>query len=167
MTNIFGWINLAFGLVAAAVGVVVLHGVFHRHLSSASTVRFLRWSLFASVAGLLPLTRHLAAVQLICMLSVYCSAAAIVAWLKFGLVGHSRQIFAFSVTTILYFDVIFVATRLFRTPPLFTAPLANPLPFFQLVQILFAAAFVVLGILAVRKCRIEPAKVPVAQSITC
>jgi hypothetical protein len=94
------------------------------------------------------------------MLSVYCSAAAIVAWLKFGLLGRSRRIFVLSVTAILYFDIVLVATRIFRNPPLFTVPIAQPLPFLQVVQIVFAAAFIGLGILAVRKCRIEPARVP-------
>lgn len=160
MLNIFGWITLAFGLFAALAGGIALRGIFMRTLSSRSTVRFFRWSLVASLAGLMPLTRHLTPLQQICIASVYCSAAAIVAWLKFGLVGRSRRIFALSVTAVLYFDIVFVATRIFRNPPLFTAPLADPLPFFQLAQILFAAAFIVLGILAVRKCRIEPARVP-------
>ena len=158
--NLFGWINLAFGLLAALAGLIVLRGVFRRTLSSASTVRFLRWSLVASLAGLMPLTRHLMPVQQTCMASVYCTGTAIIAWLKFGLVGRSRRIFAVCVTGILYFDMVFVATRLFRNPPLFTAPLANPLPLFQVAEILFAAAFIVLGILAVRKCRIEPVRMP-------
>ena len=156
--NVLAWINLVFGVVAAFAGVIVLRGVFHRPLSSASTVRFFRWSLVASLAGLMPFTRHLTPVQQICMLSVYCSAAAIVAWFKFGLVGRSRRIFALSVTAVLYFDIVLVATRLFRDPPLFTVPLVNPLPLFQLIQVLFAAAFIVLGILAVRNCR--PGGVP-------
>ena len=160
MMNVFGWVNLAFGLLGAVAGVIMLRGIFQRSLSSASAVRFLRWSLVASLAGLLPLTRHLTPIQQTCMVSVYCSGAAIIAWLKFGLVGRSRRIFAGCVMGILYFDVVFVATRLFRNPPLFTAPLANPLPFFQFVQILFAVTFIVLGILAVRKCRIEPAEMP-------
>jgi hypothetical protein len=160
MLNFFGWMNLAFGFLAALAGAIVLRGIFHRKLSSASTVRFLRWSLFASLAGLMPLTRHLTPVQQICMVSVYCSGAAIVAWLRFGLVGRSRWIFALSVTAVLYLDIVFVATRIFRNPPLLTARLAQPLPFFQIVQILFAAAFIVLGVLALKKCRIEPAKVP-------
>jgi hypothetical protein len=160
IVKLFGWINLAFGVLAAFAGVIVMRGVFQRKLSSASTVRFLTWSLVASLAGLMPLSRHLTPVQQTSMVSVYCSAAAIIAWLQFGLVGRSRLIFALSVTGVLYFDLVFVATRLFRNPPLFTAPLANPLPFFQLVQILFAAAFIVLGILAVRKCRIELTRMP-------
>jgi len=160
MMILFGWINLAFGLLAAFAGVIVMRGVFSRTLSSASTVRFLRWSLLASLAGLMPMTRHLTPVQQTCIVSVYCSGAAIVAWLKFGLVGSSRRVFALSVTGVLYFDLVFVATRLFRNPPLFTAHLASPLPFFQFVQILFAAAFIVLGFIALRKCRIEPARMP-------
>jgi hypothetical protein len=160
MLNIFGWISVALGFFAALAGGIVLRGIFLRTLNSASTVRFLRWSLVASLAGLLPLTRHLMPIQQICIVSVYCSAAAIVAWLKFGLVGRSRRIFALFVTAVLYIDVVLVATRIFRNPPLFTAPLARPLPFFQVVQIVFAAAVIVLGILAVRKCRIEPAGVP-------
>jgi hypothetical protein len=160
LLNIFGWISVALGFLAALAGGIVLRGIFLRTLSSASTVRFLRWSLLASLAGLMPLTRHLTPVQQVCILSVYCSAGAIVAWLKFGLVGRSRRIFALFVTAVLYIDVVLVATRIFRNPPLFTAPLARPLPFFQVVQIVFAAAVIVLGILAVRKCRIEPAGVP-------
>ena len=160
MTNLFGWINFAFGLLAAFAGVIVLRGVFHGPLSSASTVRFFRWSLVASVAGLLPLTRHLTPVQQIGMLSVYCSVASIIAWLKFGLVGRWGGIFAVAVTAVLYLNFVFVATHLFRNPPLFTTPLVNPLPLFQLVQILFAAAFIVLGILAVRSCRLRPPGVP-------
>ena len=158
--NLFRWINVAFGLLAAFAGVIVLRGVFGRSLSCASTVRFFRWSLVASLAGLMPLTRHLMPLQEICIVSVYCSAAAIVAWRKFGLVGRSRRIFAASVTAVLYFDVVFVCTRIFRNAPLFTAPLVQPLPFFQFVQIVFASGFIVLGILAIRKCRIEPDRVP-------
>lgn len=154
MLNILGWVNVGFGLVAALAGIAVLRGVFHRALSSASTVRFLKLSLIASLAGLMPMARHLAPLQQICMVSVYCSAAAIVAWLRFGLLGRSRRIFAVSVTAVLYFDLVFVFTRIFRNPPLFTAPLELPLPFFQLLQILFAAGFLVLGSLAVMKCHI-------------
>jgi hypothetical protein len=150
--NVFGLINFAFGLFATLAGLIVLGGVFHRRLSSKSTVRFLRWSLIASLAGLMPLTRHLMPVQQISIVSVYCSGAAIVAWRKFGLVGSSRPIFALSVTAVLYFDVVFVATRLFRNPPLFTA-LGQPLSLLQLVQVLFAAAFIVVAISVLHEFR--------------
>ncbi len=158
--NIFGWINGAFGFFAALAGVIVLRGVFHRRLSSASTVRFLRWSLIASLAGLMPPTRHLAPVQQICILSVYCSGAAIVAWLRFDLLGRWRRIFALSVTAVLYFDFASISANLFKRSLLFTPSTAPSLSLFQLVQILFATGFIVLGILAVKRCQIQPSKLP-------
>ncbi len=157
--GIFGWINVAFGVLAALAGMIVLRGVFHRTLSSTSTIRFLQLSLLASVAGLMPLAHHLTPLQQICMVSIYCSGAATIAWLKFGLLGRSRRVFAASVTAVLYFDLVYVFTGLFGNSPLFTARLAQPLPFSQFAQILFAAGFVVLGILAVKKCRIKPASI--------
>jgi hypothetical protein len=160
MLDIFGWVNVAFGLLAAVGGVIVLHGLFHRPLSSRSTVRFLLLSLIASLAGLMPFTRHLAPLQQICIASVYCSATAIAAWLKFKLAGRWRLIFALSVTALLYLDVVFVATWLFRTPPLLTAPVTMPVPGFQVAQILFASAFIVLGIVAAKGCSIKRAGVP-------
>ena len=159
--NVFGWISVAFGIFAALVGVSVLRGVFHRRLSSASTVRFLRWSLIASLAGLMPLTRHLTPVQQISILSVYCSGAAILAWHKFGLLGRWRRIFALSVTAVLYFDFAVVFAGLFRKSLLFIPAIADSFSSFQLVQFVFAAVFIVLGVMAVRKCRIEPAGLPV------
>ncbi len=158
--NIFGWINVAFGFIAAFAGVIVLRGVFHKTLSSASTVRFLRWSLIASLAGLMPLTRHLSPVQQICILSVYCSGAAIFAWLKFGLLGRWRAIFALSVTAVLYFDFASVSANLFRNSFLFTPSTAPSLSLFELVQVLFAAGFIVLGILAAKRSQILPSKLP-------
>ena len=153
--SVFAWVNVGFGLLAAVAGFIVLRGVFHRRLSSASTIRFLILSLLASLAGLMPLARDLSPLQQVCMVSVYCSAAATIAWLKFGLLGRSRRLFAVSVTAILYFDLVYVFTCMFRNPPLFTMRLAQPLPFFQFAQIVFAAGFVVLGGLAVRNCGME------------
>jgi hypothetical protein len=156
--QIFGWINLAFGLLSALAGVIVLRGVFRRTLSSASAIRFLRWSLFASLAGLMPLTHHLTPIQQICMFSVYCSGIAVIAWLKFGLIGQWRRIFALAVTAVLYVDITLVFIRLFRSSPLFIASIAPSFPSFQLVQSILLAAFIVLGIVAVRKCGVEPAR---------
>lgn len=150
--GVFGWVNVGFGLLAALAGIIVLRGVFHRRLSSACTIRFLKLSLLASLAGLMPLARHLSPLQQISMVSVYCSAAAAIAWLKFGLLGRSRRVFAVSVTAILYFDLVYVFTCMFRNPPLFTTRLAQPLPFFQLAQMAFAAGFIVLAALAVKTC---------------
>lgn len=164
--NIFSWANLAFALLAVTAGFAVLGGVFHTRLSRASTLRFLMLSLLASLAGLMPLARHISPIQIVCMVSTYCSAAAVVAWLKFGLMGRSRRVFAFSITAVLYFDFIFVFTWIFGNPPLFTVPLAQPVPFLQWLQIVFAAGFAVLCALAVKRCGSGPIAVPALGKFT-
>jgi len=82
--NFFEWITLTFALLVALAGGMVLRGVFLGTLSSRATVRFLRLSLVASLAGLMPLTRHLTPVQPICILSVYCSAHPTLAAIPHG-----------------------------------------------------------------------------------
>jgi len=150
--KIFGWINIAFALLAMASGAIVMRGLLKSTLSSKSTVRFLKFSLIASLAGLLPITRHLAPIQGICMVSVYCSAIAIVAWLKFHLAGHWRPAFALFGTIVLYLNVVSVSIQLFGLDPV-----AQSLTVFPMVQFFLAAIFTVLAMLAVERCHAVPA----------
>ena len=68
--KIVEWIQVVLGLLAIVSGAIVLRGVLSVALSGHRVVRFLECSLVASLAGLLPLTRHLSPIQGICMLSV-------------------------------------------------------------------------------------------------
>jgi hypothetical protein len=134
--RIFEWIQVALGLLAIGSGATVLRGVLKVTLSGHRVVRFLECSLVASLACLLPLTRHLLPIQGICMLSVYCAGVAVLAWRKFHLAGLWRAIFAFSIVAVLYLDVVSVSMRLFNH--------------FEIAQLLFALAFVALGVLSIR-----------------
>jgi len=112
--TILGWIQVLFGLLAIGSGALVLHGILKVELPTNRVVRFLRYSLIASVAGLLPLTPHFSPIQGICVLSVYCAGVVVLAWLKFRLVGLWRSVFAFSMVGVLYLNVAFVSIRMFR-----------------------------------------------------
>src|SRR5208282_5751839 len=100
----FGWIHILLGLLAIGSGAIVLHGVLKVELSRNRVTQFLRYSLVASVAGLLPLTPHLSPIQGICMLSVYCAGAVVLAWRKFRLAGLWRPVFAFFLVAVLYLN---------------------------------------------------------------
>jgi hypothetical protein len=156
--KILVWINLAFGVLATGYGTLVVRGVLRRSLRGKWPTRFLACSLLASLAGLLPFTLHLAPIQQICMVTVYCTAVAIAAWLKFHLFGIWRPVFALSVTAVLYLDVVSWAVQLFTNSRLFATALAGPLSAFHVIQFVFAALFVVLGVLAVKKCHAEPTR---------
>ena len=153
--KILGWIHVVLGLLAIGSGAIVLHGVLKVALSCNQVVRFLRCSLLASVAGLLPLTRHPSPIQGICMLSVYCVGAVVLAWRKFHLVGLWRPVFAFLIVAVLYLNVLSVSIRLFAHPALFAMASTESGPCLEIAQFLFASVFTVLGVLAVRMCHAQ------------
>jgi hypothetical protein len=153
--KILGWIQVVLGLLAIGSGAVVLPGVLRVALSSNRVVRFLRYSLIASLAGLLPLDHYLSPIQGICILSVYCSAAVILAWRKFRLAGLWRPVFAFFVVAVLYLNVASVSIRLFNHSPLFAMASTESGSRFEIVQFCFASVFAVLAVLAVRMCHAQ------------
>jgi hypothetical protein len=156
--NLMIWINGVFGVLATVYGVVVVRGVLRGSLRAKWPTRFLACTLLECLAGLLPLARHLAPIQDICMLTVYCSAAAIAAWLRFHLFGLWRSVFVVSVTTVLYLDFVTGSIQLFRVVRLFTSAVEGPFPAFPVLQFALAAVFAVLGVLAVRRCQAEPTR---------
>jgi len=153
--NVLGWIQVVLGLLAIGAGAIVLRGVLRVALSGRRVVRFLEYSLIASLAGLLPLTGHLSPIQKICMLSVYCSGAIVLAWRRFHLAGLWRPVFAFMIVAVLYLNVASVSTQLFNHSPLFAMTVTEPGSLFGIVQFFLASAFAVLGVLAVRMCRAQ------------
>jgi hypothetical protein len=154
--NTLVWINFAFGVLAVVYGAIVLRGVLRGTLRFKWPTRFLACSLLASLVGLLPFTFRLAPIQQICMLTVYCSAVAIVAWLKFHLIGIWRPVFACAVTAVLYLDVLAGSVQMFANSRLFATALAGRFSALQLIQFAFTVLFGVLGVLVVRKCHAEP-----------
>jgi hypothetical protein len=158
--NILGGIQVVFGLLAVGYGVIVMRGVLRISLSGERARRFLRYSLIASVAGLLPLSHHLSLNQGICMLSVYSSAVVVLACLKFHLAGLWRTVFAFSITVVLYLNVVSLLIQLFNRPHFFATATSGAYSVLEITQFLLAAFFAVLEVLAVRKCHVEPARSP-------
>jgi hypothetical protein len=153
--KIVEWIQVALGLLAIVSGAIVLRGVLSVALSGHRVVRFLECSLVASLAGLLPLTRHLSPIQGICMLSVYCAGAVVLAWRKFRLAGLWRPVFAFSIVAVLYLNVVSVSIRLFTHSAQFAMASTETGSRFEIVQFFFASVFAVLGVLAMRVCHAQ------------
>lgn len=153
--KILAGIHIVLALLAIGSGALVLDGVLKVALSSYRVVRFLRFSLLASVAGLLPLTRHPAAMQRICMLSVYCAGAVFLAWRKFHLAGLWRPIFALSIVVVLYLNLVSMLIRSFNYYPLLAMASTESISRFEIAQFCLASVFAVLGVLAVRICHAQ------------
>ena len=153
--KIVEWIQVVLGLLAIVSGAIVLRGVLSVALSGHRVVRFLECSLVASLAGLLPLTRHLSPIQGICMLSVYCAGAVVLAWRKFRLAGLWCPVFAFSIVAVLYLNVVSLSIRLFRYSAQFAMASTESGSHFEIAQFFFASVFAVLGVLAMRVCHAQ------------
>lgn len=147
-----GWIQVLLGLLAIGSGAIVLYGLLKFELTRNRVVRFLRYSLIASVAGLLPITPHFAPDQGICMLSVYCAGVVVLAWRKFRLNGLWRPAFAFSIVAVLYLNVTSVSIRLFEYSPMLILSSVESESLFRIVQYTFASVFAMLAVRAVRMC---------------
>ena len=156
--RIIEWIQVLLDLLAIGSGAMVMRGILRVALSGHRVVRFLECSLIASAAGFLPLTPHLAPIQGICMLSVYCSGVVVLAWRKFFLAGLWRPVFAFSLVAVLYLDVVSVSILLFRHNPLFAMASSESSSCFGIAQLFFASVFTVLGVLAVKMCHVQRAQ---------
>jgi hypothetical protein len=150
--EILGWIQVVLGLLAISSGAIVLRGVLSVALSGNRVVWFLRYSLIAALVGLLPLTRHLSPMAEVCMLSVYCAGAGVLACCKFRLAGLWRPVFAFSIVAVLYLNIVSVSIRLFKHSSLFAMASTESLSPFRIAQFCLASVFAVLGVLAVRTC---------------
>jgi hypothetical protein len=155
--KMLGWIHVVLGLLAIGSGAIVMRGILRVALSGDRVVRFLRYSLLASLTGLLPLPPQLSPIQVICMLSVYCSGAVVLAWRKFHLAGLWRPVFAFFIVAVLYLNIVSVAMRLFEHSALFAMASTASGQILEIAQFLFASVFTVLGVLAVRMCHAQRA----------
>lgn len=153
--NILGGIQVVLGMLAIGSGAIVLRGVLRDALSGNRVAWFLRYSLIAGMVGLLPLTSHISTTQGICMLSVYCSGAVVLAWRKFRLAGLWRSVFAFSIVAVLYLNVVFVSIRLFTYSAQFAMASKEFVSRFEIAQFCFASVFAVLAVLAVRTCHTQ------------
>jgi hypothetical protein len=139
-------------LVAIGAGTRVLFGLLTGELIDKWAVRFLRSTIAASVIGLLLSLHDFTVVQGCSMLAVYASGVAILAWRKFHLSGVWHSIFALTITTVLYLNVVVAIDQVFEQMFRFTRLAAAQ---FELTswatQCFVMVLFAVIGIVAVKR----------------
>ena len=152
-------IQIVLALVSIAYGAYALRGILSRAPKCNYVIRFLEFSLLASIAGLLPPTRHLSPLQVSCVLSIYASAIVVLAWLKFRLAGNWRSVFAFLIPVVLFLNCDSLSVRWFTRFPIFSGtPEQSTLGI--ITHSLFAGLFALLGVLAVKNFHPESVPLP-------
>jgi hypothetical protein len=166
---IFSILRLGYAIcdvIAIGAGIVVLFGLLTGELLGKWATLFLRYTLVASVFGLLFPVHDFALVQKCSMVAVYSSGMAILAWRKFHLSGMWRSIFPFTISIVLYLNVVVpidhALDHIFRftglTPP--QSELTS-----RATQFLVMLLFAVIGVVAAKRFQDRPARSARSQKI--
>lgn len=152
--SILTLIYIVCNMIAIGAGAAVLFGLITGELLDDYALLFLRFALATSVTGLLFPSDRLLPSQKICMLSIYGSGLAVIAWRKFQLARVWRSVFALNITMVLYMSLLVAVAQLFEYIPVFNALPPTPSRRASLVaRLLVTAIFVMLGIRAVKGFR--------------
>ena len=155
--GILTFLHVVSALLAIGFGAKVLAGILTRELLNKWPVRFLKCSLVTSVTGLLFPFHQFLPTHLAYMLSVYLSAAAVLAWRKFHFAGIWSSIFAMSIPIVLYLDVLAVIVQVFKHIPslMALAPTLSESPFL-VTEFVVLMPFAMSSIFAAKRLHHEP-----------
>ena len=145
--SILRFVYAVCGLLAIGAGTKVLFGLLIGELIEKWAVLFLRCTLAASVIGLFFPLDDFALVQRCSMLAVYVSGVAILAWRKFHLSGVWHSIFALTITTVLYLNVVVAIDQLFEQMFRFTR--FGPAQFELISRATQCVVMVLFGVIAI------------------
>jgi hypothetical protein len=156
-TSTFTLVHVALSLVGIGSGLLVVYGLLLGKRFDGATTIFLATTVLTSVTGFLFPVEHLLPSHVFGVISLVALAVAIVARYPFHLARAWRSIYVVSAVLALYLNVFVLVAQIFMKVPAVhaLAPTQKELPFL-IVQLVVMAIFVVIGILAVKKFRLEP-----------
>jgi hypothetical protein len=124
-------------LVAIELGTIVLFGILTEELFVGIAVLFFRYTLLASLTGLISSLQHPQPTRGLWMLQFFVTAVPVVAWRKLHLARVWRSIFAFSASIVLFLNVVVTSNVIVMQTPLSrslpSTPLKSPLFVFQVL----------------------------------
>jgi hypothetical protein len=139
-------------LVAIGLGTMVLFGILTEELFEGTAVIFFRYSLLAGLTGLISSLQNPQPTRGLWMLQFFVTGVPVLAWRKLHLAGVWRSIFAFSISIVLFLNVVITSNVIVMQTPLSrslpSTLLKSPLFVFQ---VLVMALSVALGRVAAKR----------------
>ena len=150
-------IHVILSLIGIVSGFVVLYGLLTARPFGAWTAIFLATTILTSLTGFPLAPFGFDAARAIGVISLVLLAAAVVALYAFHLAGPWRWIYIVTAATALYLNVFVGVVQAFQKLP-FLQPLAptQSEPPFVVAQLVVLVAFIVIGVLAVRRFHPKP-----------
>ena len=158
-THLFLQIHVAISLIALVAGLIVVYGLLSsRRLLTGWTELFLVTIILTSVTGFPLPPFGLDPPRMVGILSLVLLAIAVLAIYGFHVSGPWRWIFLVTAIAALYLDAFVGVIQAFNKLPFLheLAPNGSEPPF-AITQVIVLVIFIVLGVLAVRRFRPEPA----------
>jgi hypothetical protein len=154
---LFTLVHIAISLVGVVAGFGVLYGfLVSRDLPSWTKV-FLVFTILTSVTGYLFPVEHLLPSHVVGAISLIVLAIAVAGRYAFRLAGAWRWIYVASAVAALYLNTFVLVVQTFvKNPALKELAPTQSEPPFVVTQALVLIAFIVLGVLAVRRFQSEP-----------
>ena len=153
----FTLVHVLISLVGIGSGLLVVYGMLLGRRFDGATAIFLVTTVLTSLTGFLFPFEHLLPSHVLGVLSLAALAVAIVARYVRQMDGAWRSRYVVSAVTALYFNVFVLVAQIFLKVPAAQAlaPTGKEPPFL-VVQLIVMAIFIVLGIFAVKKFRLQP-----------
>jgi len=156
-TATFTLVHVLISVAGIGSGLFVLFGMFLRKRFDGATAIFLATTVLTSVTGFLFPFEHVLPSHIVGVTSLLVLAVAILARYVKDMNGLWRSVYVVSAVISLYLNVFVLVAQIFlKVPAVHELAPTGKEPPFLIVQLIVMALFVVLGILAVKKFRLQP-----------
>jgi len=153
----FTFVHVLISLIGIGSGLLVLYGMLLGKRYDGATAIFLVTTVLTSVTGFLFPFEHLLPSHILGIISLVALAIAIVARYSLHMVRSWRSIYVVTAVLALYLNVFVLVAQIFmKVPAVHALAPTGKEPPFLIAQLIVMALFVVLGIFAVKKFRLEP-----------
>jgi hypothetical protein len=160
-TATFTFVHVLLSLVGIGSGLLVLYGMFLGKRFDGATAIFLLTTALTSLTGFLFPVEHILPSHVLGIISLVALAVAIVARYALRMAGAWRSIYVVSAALALYLNVFVLVAQIFmKVPAVHALAPTQKEPPFLIAQLAVMAIFILLGIFAVKKFRLEPASTP-------
>jgi hypothetical protein len=153
----FTLVHVFLSLVGVGSGFLVVYGMLLGKRFDGATAIFLVSTILTSLTGFLFPFEHLLPSHVVGAVSLVALAIAVVARYSLHLVRAWRSTYVICAVLALYLNVFVLVVQIFlKVPAAHALAPTQKEPPFLIVQLVVLVAFVVLGIVAVKKFRLEP-----------
>jgi hypothetical protein len=162
-TSTFTLVHVLISLAGIGSGLIVVYGLLTAKRLDGWTAIFLATTILTSLTGFLFPVEHILPSHIVGIISLVALAVALVARYARHMERSWRWIYVVCAVLALYLNVFVAVVQSFMKIPAVhaLAPTQKEPPFF-IAQLAVMAIFVVIGIFAVKKFRIEPIAAPAA-----